>query len=385
MRTVIAGGTLLTPHAELRNHSLILGDGKIIDIQPGRALDGDNVIDAHGLWVVPGLIDIHVHGGMGSDTMDASPAALKTMGAFFAAHGVTSYLATTITASAEAIQAAIGNIEKCLSRKAGAQLLGVHLEGPYLNAKYKGAQSEDHLRTPDPHEYGEWIAAGCVRLITLAPELEGTLELIQAGKARGIEFAIGHSAADYETVLRAVEKGLRQATHTFNGMPALHHRRPGPVGATLRDERIYAQIIVDGTHLHPAIVDLVVRAKGIDRTILITDAMRATGLGDGEYDLGGQSIAVKDGVARAPNGSLAGSTLTLDRALRNTIDFTGLPLSSVLPMATAVPAQAIGLEGVKGSLVPGADADISLFDATLEVQKTIVAGELVYENDKEKA
>ena len=383
MRTVIVGGSLLTPDRELPGHSLVLEDGKIVEIRPNRAEKGDAIIESQGQFIAPGLIDIHVHGGEGSDTMDSTPEALAAMGRFFAAHGVTSFLATTITAPPADIRSAIDNVEDCLTQTGGAQVLGVHLEGPYLNAKYKGAQPEAYLRNPDPKEYETWLSADCVRLITLAPELAGALELIRLGVARGIEFAVGHSAADYETVIRAADSGLRQATHTFNGMGGLHHREPGTVGAVLSDDRIYAQVIADGVHLHPASFKILVRAKGVERTILITDAMRAAGLEDGEYDLGGQAILVKDGVARAANGSLAGSTLTMDEAVRNAAKFAGLSFREALRMATAVPAAALGMAGKKGSLSPGADADITLFDQDFEVQKTIVGGELVY--DKEKA
>ena len=381
MRTVIAGGTLLTPDQELHDHDLILEDGKISDVRPTRTAQNDPRIDARGLWVTPGLIDIHVHGGQGNDAMDATPEALQGMAGFLAAHGVTSFLATTITAPSSAIAAAIENVNQCLGQEGGAQLLGVHLEGPYLSGAYRGAQPEKHLRPPAPEEDQAWLAVACVRLITLAPELEGAFELIQRGAAQGIEFALGHSAADYDTVVAAAEHGLRQATHTFNGMRGLHHRRPGAVGCVLTDDRIYAQVIADGIHLHPAIAKLVVRAKGIDRTILITDAIRAAGLQDGQYDLGGQTVVVQNGVARAANGSLAGSTLTMDAALRNVMQFCGLSFPQAVAMATRVPAEALGLAH-KGRLVPGADADITLFNQALEVQKTLVNGKLVYEKHR---
>lgn len=383
MTTIVVGGTLVTPDQELPDHSLVLEDGKIVEIRPAGPEKGNAIIQARNSIITPGLIDVHVHGSLGSDTMDATPTALAVMGSYFAAHGITSFLATTITAPSEQIKSAIDNVSDCLDQKGGTQLLGVHLEGPYLSAKYRGAQPDDHLRAPDPNEYGAWLDTGVVRLVTLAPELPGASELIQLGAARGIQFAVGHSAADYDTVVRAADLGLRQATHTFNGMAGLHHREPGTVGAVLSDERIYAQVIADGVHLHPAVFKILMRVKGVGRTILITDAMRATGLPDGEYELGAQRIVVKQGVARAPNGSLAGSTLTLDAALRNAARFAGLSVREALPMATSVPAEALGLAGKKGSLQPGADADITIFDQNFEVQKTIVGGELVY--DKEKA
>jgi len=218
------------------------------------------------------------------------------------------------------------------------------------------------------------------RLITVAPELDGALALIAQWVGEGVEFAVGHSGASYEQVLKAADHGLRQATHTFNGMLGLHHRIPGTVGAVLADDRIYAQVIADGVHVHPAVVKLLVRTKGVSRTILITDAICAAGLRDGEYNLGGQTITVREGISRTAAGGLAGSSLTLDAGLRNVINYTGLSLEEALPMATSVPAEAIGLAGRKGVLVPGADADVILLDADLNVRLTVVAGQIVYQS-----
>jgi len=380
MRTLITGGTLLTPHTALPNHTLVIEEGRIAALGAGRLAPGagDRVIEADGRWVVPGFIDVHVHGAVGYDTMDATPAALQQMARFFARHGVTSYLPTTMTAARTDIQAAVQTVASCPQPEDGAQHLGVHLEGPYLNLDYRGAQHPDHFRSPAPDEYLAWLETGVIRLITLAPELEGAAELVASGRARGVEFAIGHSGASYEQVIEAANWGVRQATHTFNGMLGLHHRTPGTLGGVLTDDRIYCQVIADGVHVHPAMVRLVVRAKGTGRTILITDAMRATGLQDGTYDLGGQEVTVRDGVARIASGSLAGSTLTLDVALRNVMRYAGLALGEALPMVTATPAEALGLAGRKGVLAAGADADVVLLDADLKVVMTLVAGRVVY-------
>jgi N-acetylglucosamine-6-phosphate deacetylase len=384
VRTILHGGTLITPYETLPYHDLVIENGLIDSMYPagqGQYAPGEvTLIDAKGLWVIPGLIDLHVHGSAGSDTMDATPDAIRTMADFFARHGVTSYLPTTLTAPPEAIDAAIQNVISMAQPQAGAQHLGLHLEGPFIGSEYRGAQPQEWLRSPDQKEYESWFEMGSIRLIALAPELPGTIELIERGVRKGIRFSVGHSSASYEQVILAADHGLSQATHTFNGMTGLHHREPGAAGAVLADDRIYAEIIVDGIHLHPAVVKVVVRAKGIDRTILVTDAIRATGLEDGDYDLGGhQKVQVRDGIARTSRGSLAGSTLAMDAALRNVIRFTGLSVNDALRMATTTPAEALGLSSRKGTIKPGADADLVLVDPDMNVRATIVNGALVYD------
>jgi N-acetylglucosamine-6-phosphate deacetylase len=382
MRTIIINGKILTPETKLVGRTLVLEDNKIQSIASGEVdlQAGDLVFDAQGGWVTPGLIDIHVHGARGYDTMDASPEAIFEMSRFFARHGVTSYLPTTMSESRDAIRLAIENVAQCPPSRDGAAHLGVHVEGPYFHPEFKGAQPERFLRNADPTEYEAWLTTGVVRLVTLAPERPGALDFIRRGINAGVEFALGHTSATYEQVIEAADRGLRQATHAFNGMLGLHHRQPGTVGAVLTDDRIYAQIIADGIHVHPAVVDLLVRAKGIRRTILITDAISAGGLDDGEYQLGGDKIIVKDGISRTLTGGLAGSTLTMDAAIRNMISFTGLPFQKVLSMATSVPAEAIKCLAGKGRIMPGADADIVIFDDDLHVRLTLVAGHVAFKN-----
>jgi len=384
MRTLVTGGKLLTPAMLLPDHALVAEDGRIVSITAGRPSGHfDRVIDASGLWVVPGFIDVHTHGGDGFDAMDATPEALLGMGRFFARHGVTAYYATTTSAPAGSILAAIETVLTTPPPRDGARHMGVHVEGPYLNPAHCGAQLVSDMRDPDPEEYGNWLESGVVRLVTVAPERPGVLDFIKEGIRRGVEFAVGHSGATYEQMLEAANHGLRQATHTYNGMLGLHHREPGTLGAIMTDDRLYGQLICDGIHVHPAMVRLLIRAKGTARTILITDSIRATGLPDGEYDIGdGQIATVRGGVVRIPSGSLAGSTLTMDAAVRNAMAFTGMSLQEALPMATAAPAEAMGLAGRKGTLAVGADADLVLLDPELRVRMTLIAGEIVYQADQ---
>lgn len=380
MQTFLVGGIVLTPDDVLMDHSLIIEGRKIIGLAPGTppALPEDEIINVQDSLVVPGFIDVHVHGAVGLDTMDATSEAILRMGDYFARHGVTTFLPTTVAASSEDIKDAIDNVSTTPLSSTGAQHLGIHLEGPYVNHEFRGAQPTQHLRSADRNEYDTWFESQQVRLITAAPEVEGVSDLIRAGKEAGVEFAVGHTSATYEQVLEAVELGLHQATHTFNGMPGLNHRAPGALGAVLSDDRIWAQVITDGIHVHPAIVKLLIKVKGINRTIIITDAIRATGMPDGDYALGDQMVHVKDGVARTDRGGLAGSTLTMDQALRNVMEFADLSLSQALPMVTRVPAASIGFDDRKGFIAPGFDADIVVLDQSHQVRMTMVAGKVVY-------
>ena len=290
---------------------------------------------------------------------------------------MTSYLPTTITNQGAALDRALANLLQSQPQENGAFPLGVHMEGPYLNSAYSGAQPVEWLRNPDPVEYRRWLKTGIVRSVTLAPELPGALEFIREGVGQGVLFSAGHTAATYEQMQAAIEAGLRLVTHTFNGMPGLHHRSPGVLGAAFTDERIYCEIIADGIHVHPAVIRLLVAAKGVERVILVTDAMRAAGLANGDYDLGGQMIDVQSGVARTPAGGLAGSTLTLNRAVTNMMELVGLTLNQAVAMATTTPAAALGLTGRKGVIRPGADADLILIDDQFNLKSVLVAGKRI--------
>jgi N-acetylglucosamine-6-phosphate deacetylase len=378
----IIHAALITPREILTNHTLEIEEGRIIAFYPDGQVQGNDgqaeIIDAGGSYVTPGLIDIHIHGCVGADTMDATPEALGKMSAELIQHGVTAFYATTVTADRDGLAQALDAVKRYREELPGAQVLGAHVEGPYINLEFKGAQNPLYFRHPDLEEYHAWIAQGMVKLITVAPEIEGAGDLIRYCVDHDVRVAVGHSRASYEQVRAAADLGLSQATHLFNGMAGLHHREPGTVGGVLLDERIYAQIITDGIHLHPAIVELVTRVKGIERTILITDAIRAAGLPDGEYELGGQAVFVHEGAARIANGSLAGSTLMLDQAVRNTMRFSGLDFQTVIQMATRVPAEAMGIAAEHGSIKIGSRADLAFFDKEHQVIAAMLAGEFKY-------
>lgn len=382
-RVIITNGQVITPWQILEKGTVVIEGRKIVKIEEGfKPSEGSEatIIDARGKTVAPGFIDIHVHGGDGHDTMDATPQAIQGMAQFFASHGVIGFLPTTVTAPKEAILTAIENAALCQREQVGgAQVLGVHLEGPYISPSKPGAQPVRFIRPADPDEYCEFFAWDNVRLITLAPEISENKELIAYAVQQGATVAVGHSAASYDEVLAAVSLGLSHSIHTFNGMGGLHHREPGTVGAVLTCDEITAEVIADNIHIHPAVIKLLVRAKGVERTVLMTDAIRAAGMSDGTYDLGGQLVTVKESVARIATGSLAGSTLTMDRAVRNAMAAAGLSLAEALRMASYNPALVIGMEREKGSLKPGKDADIILLDDELRVALTIVGGKVVYQ------
>jgi N-acetylglucosamine-6-phosphate deacetylase len=382
MQTCIRGGRIVTPQRVINDAVVMIEDDKIMAIEPVQQIATSpaemEVVDAEGLLVLPGLIDIHVHGSAGYDVMDATPESLVEISRFLLRQGVTAYLPTTITNPAEALDRVFDNIADTRAVEDGAQPLGVHMEGPYLNPAFCGAQPAEWLRNPDAAVYQRWLSSGMVRSVTVAPELPGALEFIHKGISQGIRFSAGHTAASYEQMREAVESGLTRVTHTFNGMPGLHHRNPGVLGAALTDERVFCEVIADGVHVHPAVLQLLVRVKGAEGVILVTDAMRAAGLEDGEYDLGGQKVSVQSGVARTAAGGLAGSTLTLNRAIANMIALVGLPLNEAVMMATASPAAALGLSGRKGVIQPGADADLILVDSSFNLKTAFLAGKRVY-------
>ena len=381
MKTIILSRRIYTPQHLLEDIAIQIQDGKILDLiamDKVKDFTDFEIVHSENLIITPGMIDVHTHGCMDADTMDATLESLNKMSSFYAVHGVTGFYATTITAGEREIYKALENVVKNRDKVIGAQVLGVHLEGPYLCQEFKGAQSHQSLRLANKREYEKWFASNTVSLMTVAPELAGSKELIKYGVERGTEFAIGHSAASYEEVIHAADLGVRQATHTFNGMKGLNHREPGTVGGILADDRIYAQVIADGIHIHPAVVKLIVRAKGTQRTLLITDSMRAAGVKDGMFDLGDLLIKVTNGVPRTLSGGLAGSTLTLDQAVRNVMSFAQISFQDAICMATYSPAEAMLINDHKGQIQTGADADLTFFDDQYNVVATMVKGHLVY-------
>jgi N-acetylglucosamine-6-phosphate deacetylase len=380
MKTYFSHVDLVSENHLLPGKTVVCENRKIIEVSDSklRVEKGSIEIEGVGNYLCPGFIDIHFHGAMGVDTMDGKLESLQVMSDYCAKHGVTTFYPTTLAASPDDIMRAIKNVQNSLEKLTGARPEGVHIESPYINSDYKGAQLASAIRNPVKKEYQQWFDTRMVKLITCAPEIPGGMEFIKEAVKNNIRISIGHSGATYEEVIKAAESGATQATHLFNGMLGLHHREPGTVGGILADNRISAQIICDGVHLHPAVVKLIVIAKSTSKVILITDSISGAGLPDGEYSENGFIFTVKDGVARTPEGNLSGSTLSLDEAVRNTIKFTGKPIEEVIPMVTSSPATEMGIATTRGKIKVGYDADLVLVNKQLIVEKTIVNGRVVY-------
>ena len=354
-----------------------LGPGQPPMVEPGSAAQ---IIDCQGRFLMPGFIDLHVHGALGHEVMDANPDGLRAMARFYAAHGVTGFLATTWTASRAAIRRVLDILGPLTGPiPGGASLLGIHLEGPYLNPVRCGAQDKVLIRRADPTEAVEFLETGLVRLVALAPEFPENLWLVDECLRRGVTASAGHTDATYEQMAVAVQHGVRQVTHCYNAMSPFNHRAPGVVGAALYFPEIRCELIADNIHVHPAAMQLALKAKGPEGIILITDAIRGTGLPEGEYPIDDhRRMIIKDHAARLPDGTLAGSVLTLERGLVNLAAAANRPLAELWAASSHNAAQAIGLDQRKGSLQSGFDADLVLLDAEGNVKMTIVAGELVY-------
>ncbi|AJS57389.1 N-acetylglucosamine-6-phosphate deacetylase [Paenibacillus sp. IHBB 10380] len=380
-------GKLLTPHGFIDHGVLALEGENIVyagEAQwlPSRYMDGAVKVEAVDQYIIPGFIDVHVHGGYGQDFMDAGQEELDTITKFHCSQGTTTMLATTMTAPKQAIDKVLEEVNTYQKRGMPyAQLSGVHLEGPFVNPKWCGAQNPEHMIPANLSWLNEWESKypGLIKQVTLAPEGEGALEAILWLRKHNITAALGHTDATYDEVKAAVEMGLNQCVHCFNAMTPLHHRNPGAVGAILSDERIRAEIIADGVHVHPAVVTILARLKQNNNLILITDAMSATGLCDGEYMLGDLPVIVHEGIAtlRDNEGALAGSTLTMIKGYRYLIHNVGLTLEEASQVASLNPAISLGIAQRTGTLEVGKQGDVLLLDKDLELQGVWVKGKKI--------
>lgn len=339
-------------------------------------------IDLPADWhIVPGFIDAHIHGAMGADVMDADPDGLARIAAYLPQEGTTGFLATTMTASTAALDAAMTTLADFNPGPGAADMLGVHLEGPFVNPDKAGAQPAEHIADPDIAAFDRWQSAcgGRIKVVTLAPECLGGDTLITHLTRQDVRASIGHSSCSAAQAEAAIAAGAARGTHLFNAMNGLHHREPGAACALLTNRKARSEIIPDGLHVTPAMVNLAYRSAGHGRLMAITDAMRAKGLGDGDYELGGQPVVVRNGQARLANGTLAGSVLTFDAGFRNILDFTGCDIADAVAMTSSNAAKDLGGADHKGRLTEGFDADLVVLDADFNVQLTICRGRVAYD------
>ena len=334
-------------------------------------------VDCKGMFIFPGLVDIHTHGAAGCDNMDANYDAINTISDFMAKNGVTTYLPTLITQSKENMKAAAENIKKAKAAGVcGAKIGGIYMEGPYFSVKYKGAQNEEYIRNPNAAEFFEIndASGGLIRVVSIAPEKESSEEFIKE-VSKSVRVAMGHTDADYETAVGAINAGVSHLTHTYNAMRGLHHRNPNAIGAAL-DSDITCECISDGVHIHPAMVRLLYKAVGKERLVLVSDSLRSAGMPDGEYDLGGQCTIVKNGQATLADGTIAGSSATLFGCVKKAVEF-GLPLEDAVRAASFNPAKAAGIETVAGVIADGRSADFLLVDKNLNLKAVYISGKKI--------
>lgn len=345
-----------------------------------REEDYETVIDAKGRLVVPGYIDIHIHGCGGYDVMDNTEDSIQKISEILAKHGTTSFLPTTVTQSRESTQKTIALVRKIKGHSKGADVLGVHLEGPFINIQRKGAQNPNYILSPSVQSFQDFVGNDLTDImrVTLAPEQGEGTELVRWLTQKGICVSAGHTCADFDTIENCVDNGLNLATHLFNGMNPFNHRDPGTVGASLLDDRIYTEFIADLIHLNKMTLILIVKVKGSDKCILITDSLSAACLGDGNFSLGGQKVIVKNKQARLEGGSLAGSVITMQEAVKNMIQKVGIKETDVFKMATENPAKILKIDTFKGSIKEGYDADLNLLDDDYNVTLTMVRGKFIH-------
>ena len=384
-KLAIFTGKVITPDTVIPQGVVLIDGKKILEVGARFDVSFDEsefeTLHFEQKTLVPGFIDVHIHGARGRDIMEGTQDAIKVVSKHLALHGTTSYLATTVTASPiETIQA-VENLGKLVPEETGgARILGLHLEGPFISQEKRGVHPPEHIRAPSTRIFDELVkmSNNHVRLITVAPEVPGGLDFVEHIRSKGVLVSLGHSNATYEVAQQAIQAGATNATHTFNAMRDFSHRQPGVLGAVLTDSTVWAELIADGAHVDPVAIQMMLRCKGPRRIMLVTDAISAAGMPDGDFQLGSLLVKVSQGVCRVPEGALAGSTLSLDRALRNMMTWTGISLEEGCYMTSRNAAESIGVAKIKGSVQPGYDADLVLLNDDFSVHATFCEGKLVH-------
>lgn len=367
MKTLIQNGIIIKENELLYDHSIVLEKDRIIDIVKSNKVDSnkyEEIIDLKGKYISPGFIDIHTHGAMGFDILDATDEAIDNISKYHIKNGVTSYIGTIITSSKENIIKAIKNIVNYKHKINSSQIIGIHLEGPFFNLEKKGAQPSEYITLPNKDLIVEIIkkSKDKLKIVSLAPELNGALNIINILKNNNIHVGIAHSNASASETKEAIDSGVTIVNHLYNGMRAFSHREPGIIGASLTDDRVYCEIIYDRIHVHDLAVSLALKSKGLDKVILVSDSMMAAGLNDGKYLIGNQKVIVKNNEPRLLSGGLAGSTLNLKTAIENIISHQKLNIREAINLASINPARALELDSEIGSIEIGKKADLLIFD-----------------------
>ncbi|MCL4458885.1 MAG: N-acetylglucosamine-6-phosphate deacetylase [Chloroflexi bacterium] len=392
MRRLILRGNILTPEEERPSAVVTIEDGRIVAVESEptapkrmgemaeRCEEGERTIQVSAGWIVPGFIDLQINGGFGR-SFTCGPTEIAEICRLLPSCGVTSFLPTIISSPLGKYTSILENLHLVDKMPSWAHILGVHLEGPFLNPRFKGAHHEAYLRPPNLRDLEEILSADGVAMVTLAPELPGAEVIIRALRDQGVVVAVGHSAATYDEAILAIEWGVSYGTHLFNAMPSFHHRQPRLGEALLTDQRVRVGLIVDNVHLHPATVKLAYLTKGPRGITLVTDAMEGMGMSPGRYHLGEAEVIIDATSAHLSDGTLSGSILTMDRAVRNIINCSGCTLREAVEMASLTPARVLGIDGSKGKIAAGYDADMAILSPQLEVLMTIVGGEVAYRAD----
>lgn len=383
--TLLRNVRICCEDGKLFNGSLLFNDYYIEGILENEDIPPHcEVIDGENGLAIPGFIDIHIHGANGADVMDKDPEAIEKISSALPAEGTTSFLATTMTQSATDIAEAVKRIKNYfqVQNSGGAELLGIHLEGPFIHPNKAGAQPSEFIDRPDIERLKRLFAndLDCLKIITMAPELDRDFSIISYLNKQGIIVSAGHTTADHEEMSDAVGNGVTHLTHICNAMDGIHHRQMGPVGTAILDKRLFVEVIADGVHISNEMLRILYECVGPERIMLITDAMRAKGLADGSYSLGGQDVTVSDGRATLEDGTLAGSVLKFNDALKIFQKATGASIFELISMSSSTAAKRLGVWDRKGSIERGKDADIVILNDTFDVKMTFCKGKLVYEN-----
>ena len=388
MHTALTSARVLTPDEEIERGTVVIEDGRILEVGADlRPPPGAEVTQLPGTTLVPGFIDIHVHGGGGFSLATPDPEEIRSYARWVVAAGVTSFLASVVAGTPEECEASLRAVAGVAGPVAGgANLAGAHLEGPFVNHVRRGALPESWLRAPDPALMRRFVdaAGGHLRLLTMAPELPGAGAVLEEALRAGCAVALGHTDASYEQAREAFKAGARHLTHAFNAMRPLHHRAPGPLGAALEADGVTVELIADGVHVHPVAARLLLLARGTANIALVTDGVAPAGLPQGAFRLGGQEAQLSQGRVTLPDGTIAGGAATMDTVVRNIVEWGLAPLSEAVRMASTIPARVLGLGDRKGRIAPGYDADLVALDTELAVVRTWVGGQMVHKRRRDR-